>query len=298
MAEWDEELGGILPSPTAVGSQHGSWTSWLQDPVNRAGLLSFGTQLMTGGGGTFGQELGAGLSKGFEGAAATEAVQVKRAEEEAEQAFKQQQLAQQASEGAAGRANQMAIARMNAAQRAELAAARQAGTMEALGLRGQQALERAQLRAAGSGASKGLNWNQAMTQARKDWEAQNPRKVMKGLTPEDTEEIQGMAADYYHKSRSGEIGAGGAPKAAAPAAPGAAAPVAPKVPGAGTGMPQSTGVAPKSDVLSTLWSRADYESFKSYPKIREALKDPAARDHIKKNYPEYRALIEADPEYR
>jgi hypothetical protein len=62
----------IFQPQTAVPAQpdpelKGQWDSWLQNPANRAGLLSFGLQAMTGGWGNTSQQLAAALGAGVEG---------------------------------------------------------------------------------------------------------------------------------------------------------------------------------------------------------------------------------------
>lgn len=71
------DLTSLLPQPTtnlagaqlpAATPQKGPWGQWIDDPINRAGLLSFGLQAMTGGFGDQKQQLAAALGSGFAGA--------------------------------------------------------------------------------------------------------------------------------------------------------------------------------------------------------------------------------------
>jgi hypothetical protein len=77
------DLGSLLspPSETPTGQKAGTWTEYLQDPVARSALLSFGLQALTGGWGGPGQQMAAAIGAGAEGAAGT-AKQIQGAETE------------------------------------------------------------------------------------------------------------------------------------------------------------------------------------------------------------------------
>lgn len=77
------DLGSLLspPSETPTGQKAGTWTEYLQDPVARSALLSFGLQALTGGWGGPGQQMAAAIGAGAQGAAGT-AKQIQGAETE------------------------------------------------------------------------------------------------------------------------------------------------------------------------------------------------------------------------
>lgn len=73
-----EELGGMLGAqqpavPAAPDPQLKSeWDGWMSNPANRAGLMSFGLQLMTGGWGGPGSQVAQALGAGVEAASGTQ----------------------------------------------------------------------------------------------------------------------------------------------------------------------------------------------------------------------------------
>lgn len=222
MAWWDE-LGATLPAqeqqqkPEVSGAN--TWTNWLQNPVNQAGLLSFGLQMMSGGGHggqSFGQELATGLGHGFAGASATDAAIRKQQELDEEQARK-------THEGEADRSQRMEIAKMQIASREEVAREKLAGMLQGIGMRNEGALARAQLPGGGKGQ---LTDNQALIEA---WRRHKARTNMsfENATDEDIEQVKAEAAQIKQQG----LGApAAAPGGAAPAA-GGAAPAAKAVPG-------------------------------------------------------------------
>jgi flagellar biosynthesis GTPase FlhF len=76
------QLGATLtPQPTLGAPDPGlkqEWDGWLQNPANRAGLMTFGLQMMSGGWGGFGQNLALSVGKGVEAAAETESQNYER----------------------------------------------------------------------------------------------------------------------------------------------------------------------------------------------------------------------------
>lgn len=72
-----ELLGGnpLDLDPAKQQETKSKWEGWLTNPVNQAGLISFGLQAMTGGWGNTGQQLAAALGAGFQGAAGQEKLQ-------------------------------------------------------------------------------------------------------------------------------------------------------------------------------------------------------------------------------
>jgi hypothetical protein len=214
MAEEDDYgLGSIL------GGQ-GSWQQWLSDPANRAGLLSFGLQMMSGGGHggtTFGQDLATGLAHGFQGSAATDAAIRKQQELDEEQSRKERHFQQEL-------ASQEKRAEMGRASREDLQRQRLEGQLSMIGARGEQARETATHKAGlpGAGGAAGekgrMTEGTAYSNARKDWQ------MMKGIgasldeaTDADFEWITNRAAQYRAGMSKGGAGAPAAPAAAAPA---------------------------------------------------------------------------------
>lgn len=67
-------LGGnpVNPDPAQQQESQSKWQGWLSNPINQAGLVSFGLQALTGGWGGPGQQLAAALGAGIEGAAGQE----------------------------------------------------------------------------------------------------------------------------------------------------------------------------------------------------------------------------------
>lgn len=71
-----DELGTLLgqsqPGTTPDNGLAQQWKGWMDNPANKAGLLSFGLQMMVGGYGGLGSQMGVALGKGVESAAATQ----------------------------------------------------------------------------------------------------------------------------------------------------------------------------------------------------------------------------------
>lgn len=269
MSTWDEELGNLLPSPEAVGGTAPSWSAWVQDPVNRAGLLSFGTQMMAGGGGTLGQQLGGALAKGYEGAAGTEALIEKRRQEAEEDAFKERELAQRAALAGQQRATQLETAKIGAASRAELERMRAEGRREGIELRGEQTRQnierRAEVGGGAGGGGKGLHTkNTAFSQTMKEFTNRFPYANLDSLTDEQLEWIENRRNQLYMEGRGG-VAPQGAPQGAAPAAAPAAAA---QKPGARASGPVSL------------------QELKSNPTIAPYLNTPEGRDQIRKYAPQ------------
>lgn len=93
IADNDQEDGGAVPrqgsvfdgqqasteggqaSPSGGAQMPGQWGSFLSDPANRAFLINAGVQLMSGGWGGWGEQIGRALAAGFQGAHAAERAQ-------------------------------------------------------------------------------------------------------------------------------------------------------------------------------------------------------------------------------
>lgn len=112
----DDEVGALVQP-----QQGGGWTDLLNDPIKRSALLSFGLQAMTGGWGNGTQQMAAALGAGAQGASGTAEALQKQGEVERGHEFKQQQLAQTASEGEKNRQKSLEIARVGADSRQEVA---------------------------------------------------------------------------------------------------------------------------------------------------------------------------------
>lgn len=89
IADNDQSQGGAVPSDVdmpspdegfsapegsapATSPASGQWGSFLQDPANRAFMINAGIQLMSGGWGGWGEQVGRALAAGFQGAHAVE----------------------------------------------------------------------------------------------------------------------------------------------------------------------------------------------------------------------------------
>ncbi len=120
----EQDLGQSLTQPQQVGASpsfRNSVDGFFQDPVNRAGLLSFGLNMLSGGFGTPLQQFAHAAGQGIESAAGAEAFQTKQDRLDENQDFRERQLGQRATlarESQAGqdrRANTFAKARLAAA---------------------------------------------------------------------------------------------------------------------------------------------------------------------------------------
>lgn len=273
MAWWDD-LGSTLPpqQQAAPGQQPaqggGGWNAWLQDPVNQAGLLSFGLQMMTGGGHggqSFGQQLATGLSHGFAGAQATSDAIRKQQELDEEQARK-------AAESAAELSSRERIAEMSRASREEVARTAAEARMTGLMQGHQNALALATHKAGLRGA-KEMTSAEANKLALEEYKA-NLQNL--GLNQEQQTKWLKSRSDQLlaeDKARRQQLGV--APEA--PAGPtGAAAPqAAPGTPGAPqAALPQKT-----------------FQQVRQQYGV-EKMKDPALLQHLEKNYPHMKKEID------
>ncbi len=120
----EQDLGQSLTQPQPVGASpsfRNSVDGFFQDPVNRAGLLSFGLNMLSGGFGTPLQQFAHAAGQGVESAAGAEAFQTKQDRLDENQDFRERQLGQRATlarESQAGqdrRAATFAKARLQAA---------------------------------------------------------------------------------------------------------------------------------------------------------------------------------------
>ncbi len=100
----------------------GQWDSWLQNPVNRNGLLAFGTSLMMG---SWGNPLANSLAAGVESAAGTEQVQNNEAIRNQSRNDELSQFGQKREEAGLDRQNRLDVAKIGADSRTQIAANRQ-----------------------------------------------------------------------------------------------------------------------------------------------------------------------------
>ncbi len=119
-----DDLGQSLTQPQPTGASpsfRNSVDGFFQDPVNRAGLLSFGLNMLSGGFGTPLQQFAHAAGQGVESAAGAQAFQTKQDRLDENQDFRERQLGQRATlaresqTGATNRANIVAKARLKAA---------------------------------------------------------------------------------------------------------------------------------------------------------------------------------------
>lgn len=139
MASIFDDLGAMFapsqPQPAqgeAASTAKSQWDSWLSDPANRAGLLSFGLQALAGGHGSFGQQLAGALSNGIAGMQGYEALKHQREQEDIATAQRGQHLATEQDKlasteriHAADRASREKIAGMYTDQRLATASMKQ-----------------------------------------------------------------------------------------------------------------------------------------------------------------------------
>lgn len=125
------DLGRSLTQPqqqpaAASPSFANATNEFFQDPVNRAGLLSFGLNLMQGGFGTPLQQFAHAAGQGIESAAGAEEFQTAQRRLDEEQDFKERQLGQRATLAREGEAG--ALERSQIAARTRIQAAGLTGT--------------------------------------------------------------------------------------------------------------------------------------------------------------------------
>ncbi len=119
-----QDLGQSLAGPQQVGASpsfRSAVDGFFQDPVNRAGLLSFGLNMLSGGFGTPLQQFAHAAGQGIESAAGAEAFQTRQDRLDEAQDFRERGLGQRA--GLAREAQEGATQRANIAAKSRLAAA-------------------------------------------------------------------------------------------------------------------------------------------------------------------------------
>lgn len=101
----------------------GSWSSWLQNPANRAFLISAGAQMLQPSWGGTLANLGQAMAQGEEARSGTIRTQQ-------DMDFARDQLDQRAREGAATRANQLRVAEIGAESRLDVAQLRSSAMLQ------------------------------------------------------------------------------------------------------------------------------------------------------------------------
>jgi len=104
------------PAPAGVSNAAGEF---FDDPVNKAGLLSFGLNLLQGGFGTPVQQFAQAAGAGIESAAGAEAFQTEQRRKDEDQDFKERQLGQRADIARGVQAGALERAKIAAKSRAE-----------------------------------------------------------------------------------------------------------------------------------------------------------------------------------
>ncbi len=95
-----QDLGQSLEQPQPVGASpsfRNAVDGFFQDPVNRAGLLSFGLNMLSGGFGTPLQQFAHAAGQGIESAAGAEEFQTSERRKNEQQDFQERQLGQRAT---------------------------------------------------------------------------------------------------------------------------------------------------------------------------------------------------------
>jgi len=100
----------LQPQPQPNDSLRGEWDAWFTDPANRAGMMSFGLNLLSGGFGTPLQQFAHAAGQGLESAAGAATFQQQQERLDARENFRERQLAQRGQIAAANRQSREKIA--------------------------------------------------------------------------------------------------------------------------------------------------------------------------------------------
>ena len=265
-------LGGyIQPQPIAEGGgvppAGGGWSSFLNDPVNRAGLLSFGLQALTGGWGNGAQQLGAAIGAGAQGMGATAGHLQDTAE-------KNRAFTSKENEGAANRASHEKIANIAADSRLAVAQERVAGM-----------LQRAQLI---HGPKDDAEWKFLQSQRAEGRKVLNDTFQALKMTPQQVEEaINSFATNALQDARNKGVFSqkGGGQPASSASGVGQPAPSAPgSAPSAQQGQaPNATSETPKG---------ASFEQLRAMPGFDQKIVDPAWKAQLLKARPDLSTRIQ------
>jgi hypothetical protein len=128
---WDPTSEAMTPAQTPSGDKTPSleqqWNAYLQNPTVRAGLLGFGTSMLQGGWGNFGQQLGGAVANGAEAAGNVALAQQQQENKDAALGMQQQELDQNATLKREDIAARKSIANTMAANRVDVANIRGTG---------------------------------------------------------------------------------------------------------------------------------------------------------------------------
>jgi hypothetical protein len=261
--------GAQARNPTTPEAPANPWMTWLQAPENRAMLIGIGTNMMTGGWGGAGQQLGAALGAGAEARAGTVAAAQQQEALGRQEDFRERELTQRGSIAEADRAGRENVARIGADSRTQVAE-----------IRGAYGLQRAAMAGARSGADQ-ATYSRLFNSRAQELERNN--LLLPPGQQRTSQMIMDEAATYADRAFSQfrqQAGAAGAvdPNASAPGVP-APAPT----PGAPTPAPGGRTGAAGPPSLQTLMNN---------PTFRQAIATPEGRERIINERPDLRDQIQ------
>lgn len=268
--------------PAAPQGQAGGWGQWLQEPTNRAFLISAGLQMMVGGHGNMGQQLGVALGAGAEAATGTARAEQEQANQDRTFEQNDRALAQRGDIASQDRAGRESVARIGAESREQVA-----------NIRGTFSLQRATQ--AGARGGQELSAYQRIFNSRAQELERNNALAPTGsrLT---SDQIMQQAADFADnafsrfRQQGGSTGVGGATPPGRPApspAPGSSA----LAPAPGAAAPAGAARPP----LDQLLRDAQFQTRMQTPEGREEIFRirPDLRPHVERmmNSPSFRHLF-------
>lgn len=247
------ELGAVIPQSGGSEAPQPTWQSMVNDPVSRAAMMSFGLQLMTGGWGSGLSQIGQAGGKAAEAAGKTAGAIQEQGNLEIDRANKEK-------EGEANRSNQLAVAKTAAASREEVAGIRADSRKE---------IETMKLQKAPS--SVAIKY---LTEARKIIENNVSNMSL------SNEQREVMIRELANRLYSGDADRGLVPAGTPGAAPGAVS---------GEGGAKIAGEKPATESKG---ASKPWDQYINIPGVAEALKDPAFRERLGKEHPEYKTRIQ------
>ena len=251
-------VGGMMPREANSGS---TWQDWIAK--NRPFLTGMGQQLLVGSPGGLLQQFGPAIAKGNESEVLTEQMNHERAVGARDFQAKQ-------SEGEANRQSHEKIARESNDTKHQIAQEKIAGMLERSRLiRQPQTNQEMKIVADAT--------NKYMTAAEN-------QAILSKLTPEQRNEAArayGLSVLETARSATG-VRSQGAPLPAE--TPGSSPTQTSGTPGAS---PPATSAATSDKSVSKPW-----DQYIEVPGVKEALKDPAFRERLVKEHPEYRARVQ------
>lgn len=248
-------LGGFM-QPEATPD--GGWTAFLNDPIKRAGLLSFGLQAMTGGWGNGTQQLASALGAGASGMGAT-------AGHLQETAEKNRAFTEKGEEGAANRASHEKIAGITSDSRTEVA-----------NIRAQASIDRAMITHPPQNNVEQKFYQESLKEVRKTIEGD--LGSLKLSDDQREKLIRARALERLDEARNKGMFGGSATGVGA-GAPSASTP-APTAPAGET--PTATSGTPKG---------ASWEQLRAMPGFDEKMRDPEWRKKLEQARPDLRSNL-------